>query len=80
MEYKKVEGEDLIEGNTYFLSKYGDEKAVYKGIMYSKTMKETRCLFQSLEKKTKYAVYNKINYDGRYEGLFSLSMENGYFF
>lgn len=80
MEYKKVEGKDLIEGDIYFLSRNGDEKVLYKGIVYNNTMKEPRCLFQSLEKETGYVRYGEEHYDGKYIGLFSINMERGYFF
>lgn len=80
MEYKKVEGRDLIEGNTYSLSSGGEEKAIYRGTMYSPGLRQTRCLFKSLEKKTVYVLYDESVYDGKYTGLYSIGKEGGYFY
>lgn len=75
--YKKIEGKDLIQGNTYYLDNSGVDKAIYRGIL-TDGAGEDRCLFSPIG-HTQYYLYDDTNYGGGYEGMFSLWNE-GFFY
>ena len=74
---KKIEGKDLIEGNTYYLDNSGVDKAIYKGRLKDGTQ-DYRCLFDPIG-DTCYSLYTDESYGGGYEGMFSLWNE-GFFY
>ena len=74
--YKKIEGKDLIKGNTY-CDVDGSYKCIYEG-MIKGILGEDRCLFTPIG-NTCYILYNGKDYGGKYNGKFSLHM-TGHFY
>ena len=74
--YKKIEGKDLIKGNTY-CDVDGSYKCIYEG-MIKVLHGDDRCLFTPIG-DTCYILYSRRDYDGKYNGKFSLHT-NGYFY
>ncbi len=75
--YKKIEGKNLIIGNTYYLDNGGINKAIYEGIMEGGAGKD-RCLFTPIG-HTQYFLYDDSHHGGGYGGMFTIWTEGNFY-
>ncbi len=73
---KKIAGENLIVGKTYYMEREGINKGVYEGEITIYGM--VRCLFTPVG-ETEYLLYFDNDYDGEYVGKYSITIWGDFF-
>jgi len=77
MEYKRIDGKDLIEKTAYCLDEHGIDKVIYEGVILN-SLNQERCLLTPIG-RVRYITYGSGDYNGKYIGKFSLALD-GYFY